>query len=174
MDKLAAIKGTFCDFKLVRTRGQCQLVIEVPIDEADTALAVLGGLPREHDQRLVAIARIALTSEKEVMPNGPGETDAESLPANKTMAPHVGGPDRRMFSDLPMSQQAGIMANDLRFQLWMSSQSGAFANTSPDCASAIRSYCGVASRADISPDNPSGRKWIALLREYERSQGKYV
>jgi hypothetical protein len=39
--KPAAIKGTFSDFKLIKTRKLAQLIIEIPIELADSALAAL-------------------------------------------------------------------------------------------------------------------------------------
>ncbi len=39
MSKPAAIDGRFADFKLIKTRSVCQLVVEVDITRADDALA---------------------------------------------------------------------------------------------------------------------------------------
>src|SRR4051794_33494293 len=57
-DVPAAIQGTFADFKLVKTRRTVQIVIEVPIEQADQALAALGGLPQPAEEKWVAVARI--------------------------------------------------------------------------------------------------------------------
>jgi hypothetical protein len=45
-DQPAATQGTFSDFRLIKGRKVCQIVIEVPIEQADQALAALGGLPQ--------------------------------------------------------------------------------------------------------------------------------
>ena len=41
---MAAIKATFSDFKLIKTRKVAQLVMEIPVEQADAALKALGGL----------------------------------------------------------------------------------------------------------------------------------
>src|SRR3954467_8257198 len=57
-DSPAAIKATFGDFRLIRSRKVCQLCLEIPIEGADTALAALGGIPQPHSDRWVAVARL--------------------------------------------------------------------------------------------------------------------
>ena len=141
MTDSAAIKATFSDFQLVKTRKLAKLIFEVPIEEADKALRVLGGLPRSDAERWVGIALLDVKI-------------AEVAGVNNT---------RRAFCDLPFPQQAAIKSNDTTFQLWMSVHYD-FGN---DCADAIRNYCGVSSRADILPWTEAGQKWVALLREFD-------
>lgn len=40
---VGAFKGTFSDLKLIKTRSVAQVVIEIPIEEADKALSPPGG-----------------------------------------------------------------------------------------------------------------------------------
>ncbi len=40
---MTPICATFSDFRLVKGRKVCQLVCEVPLEQADAALAALGG-----------------------------------------------------------------------------------------------------------------------------------
>jgi hypothetical protein len=54
--------GVFTDFKLVKTRNVAQVIVEVPIEAADHALATLGGLPRADQSPWVAVARLNCTS----------------------------------------------------------------------------------------------------------------
>ena len=53
---MPAIRATYSDVKLVKTRKVFQLIFEVPIEDADNALRVLGGLPRPAAERWVGIA----------------------------------------------------------------------------------------------------------------------
>lgn len=138
-DAPAAIKGCFADFKTVKTRKLCQLVIEIPIEEADAALAALGGVPRPDAERWVAVARL----------------DFEKAPV-ATADPK----ERRPFHELPMSQQAGIMAEDYNFQKFMRAENNI------ECASLIRTYCQVDSRSKIVPESKAAERWISLLREF--------
>jgi hypothetical protein len=136
-------KGTFSDFRIIRTRKLAQIVIEIPIEEADAALAALGGLPRSDHERWVAVARL-------------------EMPVDVTMNIKY-EKARRAFHTLPAVQQAAIKSKDAEFQFWMNK---GFVSE-PDCAAAIRKYCGVNSRADIEPGSEAEKRWHELLRDYE-------
>lgn len=134
----AAIKGTFSDFKIIRGRKVAQLVIEIPLEEADAALTVLGGLPRPDAERWLAIARLDASK-------------AQESPAK----------ERRAFCDLPMSQQAALKSNDPAFQRFMNTRS------EEECATSIKNFCIVKSRKDIIDGERSGLLWLTLLRDFE-------
>jgi len=140
----AAIKATFSDFQLVKTRKLAKLIFEVPIEEADKALDVLGGVPRSDRERWVGITLL----------------DLQVVATVFDEVTHLA------FCDLPFPQQAGIKSNDTTFQLWMSVHYN-HCDINYDCADAIRAHCGVRSRADILPGTSAGDKWIELLREFE-------
>jgi hypothetical protein len=55
-----AFQASFSDFRLVKGRKVCQLIFEVPIEQADSALSVLGGIPNPEHSIWVGIARISL------------------------------------------------------------------------------------------------------------------
>jgi hypothetical protein len=57
-DKPAAFSATFSDLKVVKTRGVAQFIFEAPLEAADHALNVLGGMPQPMKERWVAIARM--------------------------------------------------------------------------------------------------------------------
>jgi predicted metalloenzyme YecM len=71
-DDAAVTQGTFADFRLIKGRKVCQIVIEVPIEQADQALAALGGLPQPATEAWVAIAR--LETKEKVTPLKPDNT----------------------------------------------------------------------------------------------------
>jgi hypothetical protein len=58
MDKPAAFSATYSDFKVIRTRDTAQFIFEVPLEAADHALNILGGVPQPMKERWVAIARL--------------------------------------------------------------------------------------------------------------------
>jgi hypothetical protein len=148
MSARAAIKGTFSDFKLLRTRSVCQLIIEIPIEEADAALKALGGLPRSDSERWCAVALLDMRT--------PDDQGASRDPVQK---------HHRAFCDLPMPQQAGIRSEDLDFQIFISKTPAG--RESENAADAIRIFCGVGSRSEILPGTKAGERWIELLRSYE-------
>jgi hypothetical protein len=94
MNAPAAIQGTFSDFRTVKGRKVAQLVIEVPVEQADAALQALGGVPQPHDPKWVAVARL--------------DPKAASKPAEPK--------ERKAWADLPPSQQAAIRCGERDFQ----------------------------------------------------------
>jgi predicted metalloenzyme YecM len=68
----AVTQGTFADFRLIKGRKVCQIVIEVPIEQADQALSALGGLPQPATEAWVALAR--LETKERVVPLKPDNT----------------------------------------------------------------------------------------------------
>lgn len=51
----AVVRGTYSDFKLVKTRSVIQMIIEVPIEEAQNVTATFG-IPTPSEEKWVAIA----------------------------------------------------------------------------------------------------------------------
>lgn len=58
MNKPAAFTATYSDLKVVRTRQVVQFIFEVPLEAADHAINVLGGMPSPMQERWFAIARM--------------------------------------------------------------------------------------------------------------------
>lgn len=54
----AVTQATFSGLKIVQGRKVAQLIFEIAIEQADTALEALGGLPRSDNPKWVAIARL--------------------------------------------------------------------------------------------------------------------
>jgi hypothetical protein len=137
-DQPAAIQATFSDVKLIRSRKVCQLVLEIPLEQADAALATLGGIPQPHSERWVALARL----------NGYAP---EPKPDK----------DRKRWEDVKLSMQAGMRCEEKAFQTFMS------AKDAEQCARSVRDYCGVDSRSGLN-DNPSAaERWRDLDRSYQ-------
>lgn len=59
MDNLAAIEAAYSDFKLIKGRKVVQLIFEVPLEKANEAFHVLGGMPNPTSEVWVAVARLA-------------------------------------------------------------------------------------------------------------------
>lgn len=161
MSDPTAIRATFSDFKIVRTRSVVQLIFEIPIELADASLATLGGLPRSDSERWVGIARLderKFDAEGNLPDEDKNYHEGESVIVDEMRK-------RRPFCELKFSQQAGIKSSDLKFQLWLSNLP--VGKESEDAASAIRAFCGVETRANIIPGTRAGDRWIELLRMYE-------
>ena len=142
---VAALKASWADFKLLKGRRVAQLIFEVPLEQADGALAALGGLPRPDAETWVGIARL----EKEAKPSEPQPLEAKR--------------EHRRFSELPLSQQAGIMAKDPGFHDFLRDKG--FPYQEEDAAKFIRNWCNVTSRSELDSNQEAAESWFALLRQ---------
>ena len=140
---MTAIRATFSDFKLIKTRKVAQLVMEVPIEACDAALAALGGVPRFDSEVWVGIARLT----------------EEAVPAPR--------------KEMTRAQWAGMLCQDAQFQTFVHylSQGNVPAQTD-DVAEFVRDYCDVKSRSEIGFSEETGDKWDMLKTEYDAWRGK--
>ncbi len=148
--KPAAFTATYSDFKLIRTRKCVQIVFEVPLEAANAALAVLGGMPNSGEEIWCAVARLE-PNHATARP----ATEAEP-PKRKLEQPRT--PVR--FDEMTMTAQAGMLAQDAGFQRYMG------LHNAEETAEYIRSRCGVTSRRDIQPTNAAGKKWLDIVKQY--------
>lgn len=107
----AVASGSYSDMKLVKTRSVCQIVVEIPIEQASRFIEMFG-VPVPGAEIPVAIARLnegAVTS----------ETEEHSTPSAV-----VKGSDtpRRKLEDMPPSQQAGMLCHDSEFCVFLMHQ----------------------------------------------------
>lgn len=179
MTELAAIRATFSDLRIVKGRKVAQLVMEIPIEQADHALAVLGGIPRSDKEVWVGIARLdpdkiaASREDGPPCPSGIG-TPPESA---ESVAP-AASKTRKPFHELRPSQQAGIRCNDSDFWQWLDTQLAArrIVHTAPaevltapeqTAAHVVRQLCGVQSRAELDANPEAAAKWKRLNDQFE-------
>jgi hypothetical protein len=142
MSNPAVTQGTFADFKLVKTRSVCQVVIEIPIAEADKALDALGGLPRPESERWIALARLNVTSIKPQK-------------------------ERQAWDSLKLAQQAGIRCGEPAFQRYLSEH---HIDNCPDERTAVayvHGYCGIDSRSGLNDNPKAAAKWVELDTQFQ-------
>lgn len=177
MKNAVAFKGCYADWRLIKTRGCVQVVLEIPLHEADLAYQALGGMPDPASERWFGIARLDLSNVADGRPRAGGAShqptggrkmsvgdDPTSTPAPRLHKPVA--PDKRLAA------QAGIVCSDQMFwryveQCYAASGHKLAAVTSADEAAAyVRTYCEVASRSEIKPDTPEGEKWQELHGDF--------
>lgn len=151
---MTAIAGTFSDCKLVKSRSVMQLVIEVPIEQADAALKALGGVPLPGKERWVGIAPLQ---------------DKPSPAASALDEPAPSEQPKRNFHELSPASQAAIKCTDPNFRRFLTERnpSGGLYPTGDDAAEEVRRICGVQSRALLNSNPPAQRRWQLLVAEYE-------
>lgn len=140
MDSPAAFRATYSDIKTVKTRGVVQFVFEVPAEEADHAMAVLGGLPKSASQTWVGIARIEA-----------GHVAASAIAPKELVDPGQ-----------PLGQAVYRQCLSGSFQRFLG------VNSAEEAAEKVRLHCGVQSRSEITDQNKAGQKWAELMAEYQK------
>lgn len=153
--------ATFEDIRTVKTRGSVQFVFEVPIERADEALSILGGIPVPGKSRWVAIAPL----------NHEGEAPAPPR-ASESGQP---SPDKRLVT------QSAMACQDTAF-IWFLSQEHqlgidlgikgehaeeAFKANCDRATKFVREWCAVQSRSEIIPGTAAGDKWRLLWSDFQ-------
>jgi hypothetical protein len=139
-DDAAVTQGTFADFRLIKGRKCAQIVVEVPIEQADQALSALGGLPQPATEAWVAIAR--LETKERVVPLKPDNTR--------------------------LSLEAVMRCRDKAF--WNFLEERNFTDNAidsdKDAAHVVRWYCGVNSRSGLNTDPEAAKAWRTLDAQF--------
>ncbi len=141
----AAFQATFSDFKIVKGRKVCQVVLEVALEHADAALKVLGGVPRPDAETWVGVARLVVK-------------------------PAPDKPPRQRLT----SERAAMLCRDEAFQRWIHPYP-AVAEIAPSettAAEALRTNLGVYSRRELDTDPAARARFEALEAEYLQSTGR--
>ena len=163
---MTAFRASYADLKIVKTRGVCQVVLEIPLEQADAAIKLLGGVPRPDREVWVGVARLA----EEAAPEPP--------------QPEEPAKERRRFDTLPLPQQAALLCQDERFQEWAANL---FGRGDPSCMEAnetgewdiyiaklLRDRCGVGSRSQILPGTAAALRFLALRERYMIDTGQWT
>lgn len=143
--KPAAFRGTYADWKLVKTRGVIQVVFEVPLADADQAYDVLGGMPNAAKEGWFGIAALK---------------DGEPQLVERT-------PVKRDWRDLRPPQQAGIRCADPTFVAFLKEQRPDDWHEAQDAAECVRLICVVTSRSQLETNQRARVIWKQLDDQYQ-------
>lgn len=154
----AVTAGCFSDFKLVKTRNVAQLVIELPLERADEALELLGGLPRPSREVWVAVARLT---------GNPFTEAAKPAPQPETPTAPAAEPERRKITDLPFSQRAAMLCQDELFGNFLADRFPDHWYTAGcDATNTLRRICQVQSRTELNTDHDAAARFDRLSRDF--------
>jgi hypothetical protein len=137
MTKPAAFKATYSDLRFVKSRKIAQIVLEMPLEQADAFLSAFG-TPNPAEEKWVAIAR--LTEQARV----------EDKPARE----HV------EWNNLRPSAQAAIRCDDPLFHQFLEVQGKTTA------IQKVRWACDVASRSELDRDDEARSKWEEIDEQF--------
>jgi hypothetical protein len=138
-DEPAAIQASFSDFRLIKGRKTAQIILEIPIEGADAALAALGGIPQPHSDRWVAVARL----------NG------------------VAKPPEPEENNTKLSLQAVMRCKEPLFWRFLNTQTVQPVEDETDAAWVVRQLCGVESRSGLNTDSNAAALWRALDAKFQ-------
>lgn len=147
-----AFVGAYADWKLIKTRSVIQIVLEVPVEQADRAYQVLGGMPAPGAETWCAIARLVNDSSKPSI-----AVDPERMQPDR---PH--SPRKPVAADKKLAQQAGICCNDPVFWRFLTEVYTYAPASEPDAAEAVRDLCGIGSRKELIPGSPAASQWMKI------------
>ena len=147
MDK-AVIQGTFADLKSVKTRSVVQMVVEIPIEQAEQVVKAFG-FPQPGAEIAVAVARL-----------DPEKAKATPAPSEKP---------KERFADKRLSVQAGMRCSDGSFQLWLE-KTGRTTTAHPNnAAEYVRMFCCEGHSRSFLDNVPEyGAAWAALNAGFEQ------
>lgn len=152
MTDRAAIDGDYADFKLVKTRGVAQFIVEIPIEQA-AELVRLFGVPLPDKPVRVAVARLGVPPQIEAR----AETTAEA----------ASGREHGPWSSLTPTLQSILRCQTPAFWKFLEEQSKVPINVANEtyAATIVRTACGVNSRASLT--GKAAEKWQAIDARYE-------
>lgn len=156
---MTAFRATYSDWKLIKTRGVVQVVMEIPLADADEAYDVLGGMPVHGKERWFGIAALKSPAEEARAKPGP----------DKPLAPK---PDRATrekmdWRDMQPAAQAGIRCAEPMFRAFLREVKKFGHCDEDDAAVAVRDICGVKTRADLGSIHAARVLWHQLDTEYQ-------
>jgi hypothetical protein len=181
-DRPAAIQASFADFRLIKGRKTAQIILEIPIEGADAALAALGGIPQPHSERWVGVARLNGSTqppEPEPKPQFPftnctvwvdGENSYQyqngnwvpNSPTQKGQYPnHINRPEPEE-NTTKLSLQAVMRCKEPLFWRFLNTQTVQPVEDETDAAWVVRQLCGVESRSGLNTDPNAAALWRIL------------
>ena len=137
----AVVKGTYSDFKLIKTRNVVQMIIEVPIEQAEQ-ITTKFGMPQPHEEKWVAVALL----------------NTEKKPIDNSVSRAI-----QQAGILGQDITFGTWLKNTRPELSVEP------NNIASIQQAIRTICGVKSRSDFKIDTNALNTWQKLYDSYQSS-----
>jgi hypothetical protein len=146
--RASSFLATYSDFRLIKGRKVCQFVFEVPLEGANTAYEVLGGMPNPAAECWCAIARLDPHKVGGVAttPRDAGRDRTSALSPDDPPASHR------------LTTRAVMLCKDPLFCKFLEEHSGMKAVIEEEAAVYIRTHCGVTSRSEIKPGSAAAAK----------------
>jgi hypothetical protein len=142
MKETSAFRAVYADWKLVKTRQTIQIIFEIPLNDADAAYDVLGGMPQPAAERWFGIAAIK-------------SAQTQTAPPKSAKSPID-------WRDLQPAAQAGIRSADPVFWKYLEEEQHMSVSNADEAAASIRGICLVRSRAELGTNHKARVLWKQL------------
>lgn len=134
---MVAVAGQFVKLDAVPTRKVVRVVLEMPIETADSVIKALGGYPDPANAKWVGLALLK------------------------------GEPSRNTLKGGKVAQRAGILCEEGGFRRFLADRAGRpNIFTAEEAKQEIYRICGVTSRAHLDHDDDAARLFAELDNEY--------
>ncbi len=154
MTDRAAIAGVFADMKSVKTRSVVQMIVEIPIEQAE-AVVQMFGYPKLGAEVPVAVARMVEPKDEE--PQRRAEIVGEDKP-------------KRTFDDMPSSQVAALLCERDDFWKYLEWEFAKPCKSNDDAAARVRTWCEVNSRREIDLGDYAQSRFQLMRDRFENWQ----
>jgi hypothetical protein len=166
MTDARAILCDFTDFKRVATRNTFQLIFELPLEQAEEAIKLLGN-PLPGKTLKCGIARISLGDASTRKDEGTTSTASDRPRVQDS------SPAKTKWQKLRPSAQAAIRCDDKEFGDFIADQYPHHLAGHGCMATAVRKIVGVHSRAVLDSDDTAAVAWADLEAEYQDWRGTH-
>jgi len=159
MTEPVAFKATYADWKLIKTRGVVQVVMEVPVGESDAAYEILGGMPVHGKERWFGVAAL----------KSPVQKETAAKPRQTSSPNPTGGAKQKMdWRDMQPAAQCALRCDQPAFQAFLREiYQHSAVRDSDSAAAAVRHICGVKSRSELSADHRRRVLWKQMDDQFQ-------
>lgn len=157
-DEPRVIQADFVSFRSIQGRKVLQLVLETDITNTVEVMTKLGA-PNHGESVSVAVALLNKElAQEQTSPAVVSNSGANGKHEGLDNAPAT----KRKFSELPLSQQAGIRCAEPQFWRYLGVGSEASAKAQ------VRIRCGVESRSQLDSEQRPARTWGDIEDGYQK------
>lgn len=145
---MTAFRGTYADWKNIRTRGVVQIVFEVPLAESDAAYEILGGMPNPAKERWFGVAAL----------KSPAEEAPSNVPSGSPPSTRPDG-TKRDWRSVPYPQQAGIRVNEAAFEIYLRQEHPNEWHETGDTDACLKFICKIDSKRELATNHKAAALW---------------
>lgn len=147
----SAFRATYSDWRLVKTRRVVQVVMEVPLEDADKAYEILGGMPNPSEGQWFGIAALQSAVKAQPERKDGASTARAKLP----------------WREKPVSSQVAIRVTEPSFKAFLQERYPDEWHETSDPEECIKLMLGVTRKRDIQFNHRALVLWKQVDDQYQ-------